>query len=327
MMRFLRIKNWNESYENNETRKLKSLHWVRVPNRMDGVSFRELISHRDGLAHFGVWILLLELASKQPAPRDGTFGRNGGKLPHDAESIAKTVVGIHMWEEGDVMDMVMTTARFSTVKATVSEALDRLIKLGWVEAIDKQADLADSSQVVEKIKKSGESPDVSRNLPAEQNRTEKYIWPSCDGQACPSRDGQKSAQLPDLDHLPFDTLDSTLDQTSTVKKKTPQQKNNEPWLRDVNFMTFFDCEFWPAYPRRDKKKRAAKVLWNVYQERGLDFLREKILVAVEHQKRAGGRLNPASGAQYIPLPATWLNDEEWENQESGESQSAPWRTI
>jgi hypothetical protein len=107
-VRLLRIKNWNDLYENNETRKLKNLHWVRVPNGMESISFRELISHRNGLAHFGVWILLLELASKQPAPRDGTISRSGGRLSHDPESIAKAVDAVHTWDDSGVMDMVVS---------------------------------------------------------------------------------------------------------------------------------------------------------------------------------------------------------------------------
>jgi len=183
-VRFLRIKNWNELYENNETRKLKNLHWVRVPNGMESISFRELISHRNGLAHFGVWILLLELASKQPAPRDGTISRSGGRLSHDPESIAKAVGAVHTWDDSGVMEMVVSRARFDLVKETVSEALDRLVQLNWVEVVEIEATSANPMQVVEKVAKSGESPDVPANFPAKQNRTEqnKYCCPTDVGQ-------------------------------------------------------------------------------------------------------------------------------------------------
>jgi hypothetical protein len=145
---------------------------------------------------------------------------------------------------------------------------------------------------------------------------------------CPSPDGREN-QFPDLNHLGSDRLDPIPDQVlglPQARKKSPS-KNDEPWLRDEQFMAFFADEFWPAYPRRDQKKRAAKVLWKVYKQRGLDFLREEILTAVELQMRPGGRLNPTGGPQYIPMATTWLNGEEWENQALGESQPPAGRLL
>jgi len=52
----------------------------------------------------------------------------------------------------------------------------------------------------------------------------------------------------------------------------------------------------------------------------MEFLRETVLPAVRGQKQPGGRLNPESGTKYIPLLATWLNGEEWENQDPTQSQ-------
>ena len=87
-------------------------------------------------------------------------------------------------------------------------------------------------------------------------------------------------------------------------------------------MEFVKAEFWAEYPRKEKKKPAVKVLWKLHQQHGLEFLRETVLPAVKDQKRAGGRLNPPGGAGYIPLPASWLNSEEWENQDEVSSPGA-----
>ncbi len=57
------IANWDANFENNRTRELKKLAWVPIPNRMDGSSYRELVEHPNGAAHFGVWIGLVEIAS------------------------------------------------------------------------------------------------------------------------------------------------------------------------------------------------------------------------------------------------------------------------
>jgi len=61
-----RIRAWDELYENAETRKLKSLRFVYVPNSHDGLAYRRLLSMRDGLSLFGAWILMLGVASKAP---------------------------------------------------------------------------------------------------------------------------------------------------------------------------------------------------------------------------------------------------------------------
>jgi hypothetical protein len=95
---------------------------------------------------------------------------------------------------------------------------------------------------------------------------------------------------------------------------TAAKKATEPWTRDAAFMEFFNQNFWQEWPRKEQKKTAIKVLWKLGQQRGLPFLRETVLVAVRKQKYSGGRLNPTGGASYIPMPATWLNAEEWENE-------------
>lgn len=60
-----RIKDWDKIYENNRTRELKRLEWVPVPNRMDGLGYTELVDHPNGAAHFGAWIAIVEIASRQ----------------------------------------------------------------------------------------------------------------------------------------------------------------------------------------------------------------------------------------------------------------------
>lgn len=59
-----RIRDWSSRYETNETRKLKSLSWVRLNNKMDGLAFRLLSKRQDATDIFCAWILMLELASK-----------------------------------------------------------------------------------------------------------------------------------------------------------------------------------------------------------------------------------------------------------------------
>ena len=87
-MRLYRVRDWADHFENNRTRELRSLSWVPVPNRHDGDGYRTLIERKDGLALFGAWVLILEVASKCN-PR-GVLVRDSGQ-PHTAKSIGRMV--------------------------------------------------------------------------------------------------------------------------------------------------------------------------------------------------------------------------------------------
>ena len=76
-MKAYRIRDWSRLFENSETRKLKSLSWVPVPNKHDGAGYRALWENlpaspetpgdfRGAPEVFAGWILLLELASRCP---------------------------------------------------------------------------------------------------------------------------------------------------------------------------------------------------------------------------------------------------------------------
>lgn len=118
-MMVYRIKDWDRHFENNRTRELKRMDWVPVPNKHDGDGFTELLDHKNGMAHYGAWHLILQVASKCD-PR-GTLlrdGAAGGKIPHTAESIARITRG---------------------VATTIKDAIDRLVSIGWVESCDDPA--------------------------------------------------------------------------------------------------------------------------------------------------------------------------------------------
>lgn len=118
----LRIRDWELHFENNRTVDMVSMKWVPIPNKHDGDGFTELLDHPQGMAHFGAWVLIVQVASKcgKPAGRcgggetpRGTLRRESGK-PHDAHSIAR-VTG------GDLK--------------VIQAAIPRLIEIGWLEII------------------------------------------------------------------------------------------------------------------------------------------------------------------------------------------------
>lgn len=116
---FLRVKDWNKHYENNRTRRLKYMAWVPFPNKMDGYGYLELMDHEQGPAHFAVFILIVEIASKCE-PR-GLLQMEPGK-PHTAHSCA----------------------RKAHLPATlVRDACTRLLQpqIGWLEQVDEAGEV------------------------------------------------------------------------------------------------------------------------------------------------------------------------------------------
>jgi len=122
-MKEYRIRDWDKHFENNRTRELKRLEWVPVPNKHDGDGFTELLDHENGMAHYGAWHLILQVASKCD-PR-GTLlrdGAGGAKTPHTPQSLARITRG----------------------SAVVFEqAIERLITIGWIESYDNPAPACD----------------------------------------------------------------------------------------------------------------------------------------------------------------------------------------
>ena len=62
-----RIKNWDEHFENAQSRSCKGMKmsWVAIPNR-GGKGYRRLLRHPRHVEIFCAWILIVEEASKQP---------------------------------------------------------------------------------------------------------------------------------------------------------------------------------------------------------------------------------------------------------------------
>jgi hypothetical protein len=307
--KFLRITDWIEKYETHDTRKLNYLHWVAVPIGMEGAGFRELLSHPDGLAHFGVWILLLELAGKQPKPRNGSIVRGDGKLPHDAESIAKLLGWSRSWgrSDVDVLELVMSRAREYSIKETISAAIERLLELGWLEAVEapqpfpheefclphevphfcspKPQKGLDSLQVVEKIIKSGDSPG-NREMPG-LNRTEQNLKTSSSSSEA---EGVASTRPDDF------ALNGNAFEDVPVK----------PELSEIQ-QHWFDEEFWPGYWRKEDKAEAIKA----FKKHATSVaLKDKIIAAVKEQ----GAMYMDREVKLRPLGATWLNKRRYEDE-------------
>lgn len=91
------------------------------------------------------------------------------------------------------------------------------------------------------------------------------------------------------------------DKTKEKQDKTPLQRRFEM--------------FWKAYPKKVGKGAAEKAFAKAKPD---DALTEKMLSAVEAAKRSSQWRK--DGGQYIPNPATWLNQKRWEDELPEEAQ-------
>jgi len=80
-MAIYRIRNWSTIFENCESRKLKSLKWVSMPNKMNTQGYTALIDHPNGPAHFGAWCALVEICSaREPKESRGVLPEADGTI-------------------------------------------------------------------------------------------------------------------------------------------------------------------------------------------------------------------------------------------------------
>lgn len=80
MVKLYRVANWNETYETHETRKLETLRWVAIPNRLDGLGYRRVAQDKRRAELFSAWVLIIEIASRGRKEERGTLSRDGQPL-------------------------------------------------------------------------------------------------------------------------------------------------------------------------------------------------------------------------------------------------------
>jgi hypothetical protein len=129
------IRNWDTLFENNRSRQVEALKWVPMPNNHDGSGFVDLLDHEEGVAHYGCWALIVQVASKCN-PR-GDLVKSSGDA-HTPESLAKVL---------------------RVPEKTMKNAIVRLVKIGWIQhktsggrqvdvtptSLERQADVTSTS--------------------------------------------------------------------------------------------------------------------------------------------------------------------------------------
>lgn len=84
-----RIRNWSKLYEKAQSRDVKQISWVAIPNSHEGRGFIDLMARTDALEIFGCFVLILQVASK--CPTRGLLLREDGPLtPLDCARICRS---------------------------------------------------------------------------------------------------------------------------------------------------------------------------------------------------------------------------------------------
>ena len=105
-----RIARWRKTFEHRDLRRPgRSMPWVKVPTHHDGDGLTELLQHPNGVAHYGIWVLLLGVGSRC-SPRGVLIRKNSS--PHTSATVARIV---------------------RSTETMAEEAWLRFIQIGWLE--------------------------------------------------------------------------------------------------------------------------------------------------------------------------------------------------
>lgn len=103
-----------------------------------------------------------------------------------------------------------------------------------------------------------------------------------------------------------ETNENKTEQNGSNSPKEKENKNNKDNKKEND--NLFD-RFWSAYPRKVAKPAARKKFDSLNPD---EQLLEKMILAVERQKQSDQWMK--DGGQFIPHPATWLNQRRWEDE-------------
>lgn len=106
-----RIRDWDRHFETHDTRKMKRLAWVPIPNKHDGLGYRLLLQQPNGFQHYAAWLLIVQVASKCP---------NRGTLADDT---------------GNGLTAEALAAKTGAPANVFAKAFAALVEVGWLEAV------------------------------------------------------------------------------------------------------------------------------------------------------------------------------------------------
>jgi len=127
------IRNWNDIFENAQSRRFERTHWVAMPNKR-GFGYTKILKEKNGEAMFGCWCAIVELASTCK-PR-GELQSNG--IPYSYSDVS-----------------ALTLYSEKTVSETITFCCN---SLGWI------VDTVSNTEVIPNSHSSKPTPPVSTSI-------------------------------------------------------------------------------------------------------------------------------------------------------------------
>jgi hypothetical protein len=295
----LRIRNWDDNFENSASRKLKRLEWVSVPIKTDGEGYTALVDHPNAAAHLGAWYAIVEAAAKQ-TPKE-----NRGRLPG---GIPQTFGGI-----------CQSLSRMSRLPSTIfREVLPRLMEIGWIEECEPFHSLTDI--VAESAREVAESASTSAESGVTgKGREGKGITPptpapfGADSEVsdvCSSTASQGLVRH-DVSTEKKDEgkpngvgkVDALLD-GKPVQHRRKGKRTSEEIRRSLGTRLPWWEEFWKVYPNHDAMNPAMDAFERTIHDHDTATLLWKGAKAYSMKFARDPDMKLAHGA-------TWINQERW----------------
>lgn len=129
-IQMLRIKDWDQHFENAASRKLQKLYHVMLPARYDGSRYAELILSPHGVERYAAWCTLLGIAASGGLGGPGQRGyiRRSDGSPHTPTSLSFVT---------------------RIPQAVYEDAIPALLKIGWLEEIGASSDQPQPAAITE----------------------------------------------------------------------------------------------------------------------------------------------------------------------------------
>lgn len=147
-----RIKDWDKIFENNESRKLKNLNWVPLPNSWEGLGYARVTKHKNAVTILAAWPLVVQIGSK--CPQRGLLAKVDAPLSVE-----------------DMTDLTrMPVQMFERALEALADPL-----IGWIEVVEIEKAENGRWEVTQQRESRNlpQSPDASGSSGVEQNRTER----------------------------------------------------------------------------------------------------------------------------------------------------------
>ena len=217
-MKAIQIRNWDEWFENSQSRKLRSLAWFPMPNRHDGKGYAHLSKHENATQILSGWTLLLQVASKQP--RRGLLVDEDGPI--------------------SVEDLALMTRFPENVFRETIEVLASL-GIGWIEVIECPKSIITSGrdpvEIVVQTTKTDQKERKSHSVGSGSHSVGSGSHPVGSGShpvgsrvppggTSPSSPSSSPPVPPSPLHLPFPLLSPQSSSPPSICDTKPQKKRN-----------------------------------------------------------------------------------------------------